>query len=62
MKKILIIIDYFSSEWPVWMNVYLKSCALNPTIDWVIHSNMETPESTLSNVEFRVMAWADYVT
>ncbi len=59
MKRVLLIADYFGS-WPDWFPVFLASCAANPTIDWLIHTDCPPLRSKPDNVEFRAMSRDDY--
>lgn len=59
MKTVLIIIDYFG-EWPKWFQMYLKSCELNPSIRWLIHSDCPIPDRVPANVTFVPISREDY--
>ncbi len=47
--RILILILHFGS-WPEWFPLFLETCRWNPTIDWMILTDGQTPESTPPNV------------
>lgn len=49
MTKIGIVIPYFG-KFPNYFEFFLKSCEMNPTIDWLIFSDIETPYNYPSNV------------
>jgi hypothetical protein len=51
MKTILIIVDYFG-KWPKWFDMYLKSCELNPTIHFRVHTDCPVPVDSPANVTF----------
>jgi hypothetical protein len=60
MKSILIIADYFGT-WPKWFGMYLKSCELNPTVHWLIHTDCALPAQWPSNVTLIQMSQLDYM-
>lgn len=49
MTKIGIVIPYFG-KFPNYFDLFLKSCGKNPTIDWLIFSDIETPYDYPANV------------
>lgn len=57
--SIKFIIPYFGS-WPFWMPFFLKSCALNSTIEWLIYTDCEQPPKVPDNVTFRSISYIDY--
>lgn len=59
MESILLIADYFG-RWPVWFPLFLASCAANPTVRWLIHTDCPPPDQPPSNVMFRPMAASTY--
>jgi hypothetical protein len=59
MKKILLILDYFG-RWPEWIDVFLLSCAHNPSINWLIHTDCPMPAVQPDNVRFVHMSFDDY--
>jgi hypothetical protein len=61
MKSILIIIDYFGSKFPEWIDLFFESCRWNPTIDWLIHTDCETGTSVPKNVTIKKIGWDEYV-
>lgn len=60
MKSILLIADYFGSRWPEWFPLFLTSCARNPSIDWIIHSDCPLPEHCPPNVTISPMSWSQF--
>jgi hypothetical protein len=61
MKSVLIIIDYFGTEFPEWIDLFFESCRWNPTIDWLIHADCETNADIPKNVTIRQIEWGDYM-
>jgi len=59
MKKVLLIVDYFG-RWPEWIDAFLLSCAHNPSIDWLIHTDCPLPAVRSDNVRFVHMSFDDY--
>jgi hypothetical protein len=59
MKRVLLIIDYFG-RWPDWIDVFLRSCAHNPSIDWRIHTDCPLPALRPANVHFVQQSFDDY--
>lgn len=59
MHKIIIIIPYFG-RWPFWMDIFLASCATNPTIDWLLLGDCGKPEGLPGNVRFEDVGFTDY--
>ena len=49
MVKIGIVIPYFG-KFPNYFDLFLKSCEKNPTIDWLIFSDISTPYNYPENV------------
>lgn len=49
--KILLILVYFG-RWPSWLQAFLASCRANPTINWLIFNDCETPRCPPANVCF----------
>lgn len=56
----LLIIPYFGS-WPFWLDFFLLSCRRNPTVNWLIIGDSPAPADAPANVEFRQVAYADYL-
>ncbi|MFC1680656.1 DUF6625 family protein [Pseudomonadota bacterium] len=48
--RIAIIVCYFG-HWPAWLDLYLKSCQYNPSVDFLIFSDCGTPKTQYSNVQ-----------
>jgi hypothetical protein len=59
MKSVLIIIDYFGT-WPLWFDMFLKTCELNPTIHWLLHTDCPVPPEAPKNVRFAALSREDY--
>ena len=60
MKSVLIIVDYFG-QWPEWFPLFLKSCELNPTIEWRFHTDCELPKRIRAcNTTFVQISQGDY--
>lgn len=57
--SILFLIPYFG-QWPFWMPLFLKSCELNPSIDWLLVGDCGEPENLPLNVRYRYSSFADY--
>lgn len=60
MQSLIVLIDYFGG-WPQWMPVFLASCAANPSVDWLIHSDCPPPPEYPPNVRFVKLSWQDYI-
>nr|WP_157719546.1 DUF6625 family protein [Pseudomonas oryzae] len=60
MSRMLLIIPYFGS-WPFWLDFFLLSCRRNPTVNWLIIGDSPAPADAPANVEFRQVAYADYL-
>lgn len=50
MPKILLITCYFG-KFPWYFDLFLKSCATNPTIDFIIFSDCPTPKNLPENIK-----------
>ena len=50
---------YFGS-WPLWFPLFLESCRLNPSIDWLFFTDCGTPENVPKNVRIVPMTFRDY--
>ena len=51
MKKICLIVVYLGSL-PHWMNLFLKSCEMNPSVNWLIFTDGKIPKPCPKNVRF----------
>ena len=60
VSRILLIIPYFGS-WPFWLDFFLLSCRHNSTVNWLIIGDSPAPDNAPDNVEFRQIAYADYL-
>lgn len=47
----LLILPYYG-KYPIWMNAFLRSCAFNPRLKWMIFSDIEVPAYQPPNVRF----------
>jgi len=50
MKSIVFIVPYFG-KFPSYFQIWLNSCKCNPTINWIIFTDIETPYSYPDNVK-----------
>jgi len=57
--RILIIIPYFGSC-PEWIDYFLQSCRYNPSVTWLIYSNIDKPDNCPSNVFFTKKKLSDF--
>lgn len=57
--SLVFIIPYFG-RWPFWMPFFLRSCASNPDIDWLLYSDCGEPASLPANVHYRQLTFRDY--
>lgn len=48
MKSIIVILPYFG-KFPNYFNLFLKSCAVNPTINWLIVTDQKLSNFTIPN-------------
>ena len=48
--KILLIIPFFGST-PGWVNYFLKSCSLNPDIEWLLYGNLIIDVTKYKNIK-----------
>jgi hypothetical protein len=51
MRPAIILVPYFG-DWPPWLALYLRSCALNPQMDWLLIGDSPPPECAPPNVRF----------
>jgi len=58
-NRIIIIIPYFG-KWPVWFDLYLKSCAFNNFIDWYFFTDCTLPDNKPDNVFFEHLTFEKY--
>jgi hypothetical protein len=52
-SKIAFIIPYFG-KWPVWFPAFLKSCATNPSIDWIFFTDCNLDFKAPANTIFHL--------
>lgn len=57
--KILILMPYFG-QWPFWFELFLASCELNPSIDWLLISDCGEPEYLPANVAYKSLNFEEY--
>ncbi len=57
--SIVIMIPYFG-PWPDWINLFVESCARNPTIHWIIFTDNAPPENIAPNVRYFISSLDDY--
>lgn len=50
---------YFG-QWPKWINLYLKSCSLNPFIDFHFFTDCGDPKQNYKNTFFHEISWEKY--
>lgn len=51
MKKICFAIPYFGA-WPRWFDIFLKTCSLNPSVNWLFYTDCPRPKDGPPNVRF----------
>lgn len=56
---ICFIIPYFG-KWPFWMPYFLRSCANNPNIDWLLYSDCGEPAHLPANVHYKEISFSAY--
>ncbi|MCQ9204956.1 MAG: hypothetical protein NG737_01385 [Omnitrophica bacterium] len=61
LSKIVLIAVYFG-KFPRWINLYIKTCKYNPTIDWIIFCNDRIPQGIAENVKFINISLNDFIT
>lgn len=59
MTKICFLNPYFG-KWPRWFNYYLKSCAYNPSIEWLFFTDCPIPDDAPDNVKFTYFSLKDF--
>ena len=59
MKKIAIINFYFANQKPEYLDFYLSSCSYNPTIDFILFTNLEIQNSA-SNIKIVKMEFKEF--
>jgi len=55
MRTAIIIVPYFG-DWPPWFPLYLRSCELNPELNWLVIGDAPPPEHVPANVTFLRMS------
>ena len=59
MHKIGIVVCYFG-QWPRWFNLFLETCAHNPSIQFFFFTDCGTPARTADNLAFIPFTMADF--
>lgn len=57
--KIAQLIPYFG-KWPVWMDLYTYSVALNPMVDFIYYTDCPKPQNAPRNMIFHQMTFDAY--
>ncbi len=57
--SLIVIIPYFGG-WPFWMELFLASCAANPTVNWYLAGDCGKPSNMPDNVCYKFFSFADY--
>lgn len=47
----VLVLPYYG-KYPIWINAFLRSCAFNPRLKWMIFSDIKVPDYQPANVEF----------
>lgn len=58
-ENIALIIPYFG-KLPIWFNAFLKSCSTNPSISWIIFSDLKYQGDIPQNVIFKHLNKAEF--
>ena len=56
---ICFVIPYFGN-WPFWFPFFLESCAANPTIHWLLHTDCAIPDKVPTNVRIVETTFTSY--
>lgn len=56
---LVFVIPYFGC-WPFWMPYFLRSCALNPGVTWLLYSDCGEPANLPANVHYRPISFSAY--
>ncbi|MFT0213466.1 DUF6625 family protein [Pseudomonas sp. F1_0610] len=59
MKKLVVLIPYFG-KLPAWFPIFLKSCELNPHVDWYFFTDVDCSKYKVSNVFFVNLTFNEY--
>jgi len=57
--KIIILMPYFG-KWPEWINLFLKSCEYNSTIEWLFFTDCPEPVNKCKNVNYVYMTLREF--
>lgn len=52
MNDVVILVPYFGTHWPSWMNFFVESCKYNEWINWVIFTDIEPPENICDSITY----------
>ena len=58
--KICLISVWFG-PWPAYLDVFLKTCAANQSVDWILISDQDKPITSSGNILFRHMSAQEFV-
>lgn len=56
--SIALLLPYYG-KFPIWINAFLRSCACNPNITWIIFSDLKKPSYIPENVQFTFLRKTD---
>jgi hypothetical protein len=59
MKSIVLIVDYFG-KWVPYFDLWLISCAHNPTINWIVNTDCPIPNNCPKNVKFNQISFDQF--
>jgi len=59
--SICFVVCYFG-KLPIWFDAFMLSCEKNKSIDWLIFTDAETPESYPGNLKFQYLSLAQFNT
>ncbi len=54
----VLVLPYYG-KYPIWINAFLRSCAFNPRLKWMVFSDIDEPLYQPDNVEFITLKRAD---
>lgn len=59
LPRIVILMPYFG-EWPFWIELFVESCRVNPTIDWYFISDCGRLDSFSENIKYKEISFQEY--
>jgi hypothetical protein len=59
MKSIVFLMPWYGA-WPAWLELYLESCRFNPTVNWIIFTDLERPAGLPDNVRHAPLSREDF--